>query len=285
MSDASGDRILYLYGVVANDRPVRPAGGAALEVVSCSSLIAIVEAVSRDEFSPEALDDRLACIDWVVPLARKHTAVLEEIMRDGPVIPARLCTLFSHASAVSDALAQGERRFHDALRLIRGRQEWSCKVFFDEARLRAVAGTDDPGLQALDTAALVASPGQAYVLRKQRDVRLAEVVTARVDAVINEIVDEIVDAVTGEVGLALDPERACVRFRELLAETATGRPEPMALNAALLVDVERAEAVRASVGALRARLAAEGFALELTGPWPPYSFCEGELASSFGAAP
>ena len=131
------------------------------------------------------------------------------------------------------------------------------------------------------TAALVASPGQAYVLRKQRDVRLAEVVTARVDAVI----DEIVDAVTGEVGLALDPERACVRFRELLAEAATGRPEPMALNAALLVDVERAEALRASVGALRARLAAEGFALELTGPWPPYSFCGGELASSFGAAP
>jgi len=277
MSDASGDRILYLYGVVANDRPVRPAGGAALEVVSCSSLIAIVEAVSRDEFSPEALDDRLACIDWVVPLARKHTAVLEEIMRDGPVIPARLCTLFSHASAVADALAHSAQRFHDALRLIRGRQEWSCKVFFDEARLRAVAGTDDPGLQALDTAALVASPGQAYVLRKQRDVRLAEVVTARVDAVI----DEIVDAVTGEVGLALDPERACVRFRELLAETATGRPEPMALNAALLVDVERAEALRASVGALRARLAAEGFALELTGPWPPYSFCGGELDLRF----
>ncbi len=277
MIDASGDRILYLYGVVANDRTVRPAGGA-LEVVSCSSLIAIVEAVPRDEFSPEALDDRLQRIDWVAPLARKHTAVLEEIMRHGPVIPARLCTLFSHASAVADALNHSSQRFHDALRLIRGRQEWSCKLFYDEAQLRAIAGADDPGLRALDSAALGASPGQAYVLRKQRDVRLAEVVAARVDAV----VDEIIDAVSREVGLAIDAESACVRFRELLAEAATGRPEPMALNAALLVDVGRAEALRVLVDALRAGLAEDGFALELTGPWPPYSFCEGELTSRFG---
>lgn len=282
MIDAGGDRILYLYGVVASGRTVRPVDGAALEVVASSSLVAVVEAVSRDEFSPEALEDRLRCIDWVAPLARKHTAVLEAIMQREPVIPARLCTLFSSASAVADALAHSAQRFHDALRLIQGRQEWSCKLFCDEARLRAVIGAGDPGVRALDDAARTASQGQAYVLRKQRDARLAEVAAARVDAVVDDVVDTLVDTLAEAGVLARDPEFAGVRLRELLPEAATGRPEPMALNAALLVDVDRTGALRASIDALRARLAGEGFALELTGPWPPYSFCDGELDSSAG---
>jgi hypothetical protein len=268
MRETRADQVLYLYGVVPAGRAVSTAGGAVLEVVPFSSLVAIVEPVPRDEFSPEVLEDKLQCVEWVAPLACKHTAVLDEIMRHGPVVPAPLCTLFSSASALAAALAERAQRFRDALRLLDGRQEWSCKLFYDEARLRAVTGANDPGVRALESAAVTASPGKAYVLRKQRDARLAEVVELRIDAVVEDIVAEV------------DPEIADVRFRALLAEAATGRPEPMALNAAVLVDVERTSALHATVGALSVRLGDEGFALELTGPWPPYSFCDGSPADA-----
>jgi len=266
MTEADGDRALYLYGVVRDGQPV-PACGPVVEVVSCSSLAAVVESVPRHEFSSDALEVKLQCIDWVAPLARKHSAVLGQLMRHGPVVPARLCTLFSSASALAIALTEGAQRFHDALRLFDGRQEWSCKLFYDHARLRAIACADDPGVRALASRAATASPGNAYVLNKQRDARLSEVVAARIDAIVDEVIVQI------------DPEVADLRLRALLAEAATGRPERMALNAALLVDVERATALHTSLGALRSRLGGEGFALELTGPWPPYSFCDGEPGS------
>lgn len=269
MTELCHDRVLYLYGIVSSDRAMPLVSGATLEVVAFSALAAVVEPVPRDEFSPEALERRLAHLDWVAPLACKHAAVLDEIMRSGPIIPARLCTLFTSERALADALSGRAPEFRDALELLDGRQEWGCKLFYDEARVRALAA-GHPGVAALASAAATANPGHAYVLRRQRDARLAEVAAARVDAAVSEVLGEI------------EPEIADVRFRALLAEAATGRPEPMALNAALLIDVERADALHAAAGALSSRLCSEGFTLELTGPWPPYSFCAGDPVADAG---
>jgi hypothetical protein len=46
------------------------------------------------------------------------------------------------------------------------------------------------------------------------------------------------------------------------------------LDAAFLVDTGRVEAFRAAARRLTHGLEAEGFSLELTGPWPPYNFIE-----------
>ena len=127
---AKGDeRILYLYGVAPEEPGLRAAGDAALEVVPHLGLAGLVEAVLASEFSPKALDEKLLCLDWVTRMARKHEAVLEAAMRYGPVVPARLCTLFSGAEALKRSLAQDQVRFRSALARIRGREEWSVKVY------------------------------------------------------------------------------------------------------------------------------------------------------------
>jgi len=41
----------------------------------------------------------------------------------------------------------------------------------------------------------------------------------------------------------------------------------------LLVNAASGAAVRAAAMELAPRLAGEGFAIEVTGPWPTYSFC------------
>ncbi|HUU01270.1 MAG TPA: GvpL/GvpF family gas vesicle protein [Myxococcota bacterium] len=267
-TEVGGERVLYLYGVVPCGQRLPTTEATPLEAVPFSSLVAVVEPVSATEFSSEALEQKLQCVDWVAPLARKHTAVLEDAMQHGPVVPARLCTLFSSAHALTSLLAQKEQRFQETLSWLKGRQEWGFKVFGNEVGLRSLLGSSDPDVQAIEAAAATGSAGQAYVLRKKRDRRLDEVVSTRID----EVVDEVLDA--------LDSLAVESRLRPLLSEAATGRSEVMVLNAALLVDLAVCPGLRTETAELASRFGAEGFAFELTGPWPPYSFCDDDDATS-----
>jgi hypothetical protein len=51
-----------------------------------------------------------------------------------------------------------------------------------------------------------------------------------------------------------------------------GRPSDMALNGTYLVPAESLDAFRAELVGLEQSFGPRGFAYELTGPWPPYSF-------------
>lgn len=257
-----GRRVLYLYGVVPRDQPLPAGEGTPLELVPYSRVAAIVESVSAIAFSPENLAQKLQCVGWVEPLARKHAAVLEQIQQHGPVVPAHLCTLFSSADALTSLLAQNEHQFQDRLSWLAGRQEWGFKIFCNEDKLRAILGSSDPGVHALEAAATTGSPGQAYVLRKKRDHLVAELAAGRIEQVVDEVLD------------ALDALAVETRLRSLLSAAATGRRETMVVNAALLVDIATCPTLFTATGELDARLRTEGFTLELTGPWPPYSFCE-----------
>jgi hypothetical protein len=257
-----GDQSLYLFGVIPEAQGLPSDAGVSLRAVPHSTVVALVEAVCASEFSPDVLDEKLKCIDWVARLARRHETVLERAMRHGPVVPARLCTLFTSAEALGLSLADNEERLVATLERVRGRQEWGLKVSCDESRLRSIAGPDDREARALQTALETASPGQAFVLRKKRDARMAEVAEARVDAVLDEVVDAI-ELVTVDV-----------RLLPLLSEAATGRSEPMVLNIAALVGVAGHHDFDTTLTQLSNRFRAEGFTFETTGPWPPYSFCD-----------
>lgn len=270
-AEVGGEQVLYLYGVVPSGQPLPASEAVPLETVPFADLVAVVEHVDASEFSAEALEQRLQSVDWVAPLARKHSAVLNDVMRHGPVVPARLCTLFSSADALIGSLAENEQRFRDALSLLKGREEWGLKVFCHEETLRSIVGSSDPQVKVLEAAATTASPGRAFVLRKKRDGCLAEVVSARIEEVLDEVLDTL-------ASVAAD---TCLR--PLLSEPATGRREAMVMNAALLVDVAAASALGTTTEELVSRFCTEGFVVELTGPWPPYSFCDDDDAARDGA--
>jgi len=257
-----GNQVLYLYGVVPGGQPLPASDGVALEFIPYSGLAAVVESVSAAEFSPEILAQKLQSVDWVAPLARRHTTVLEQVLQHGPVVPARLCTLFSSVDALMSLLAEREHQFQDRLRWLEGRQEWGLKIFCQEDRLRSAIAANDPDVRALEGAAIAASPGQGYVLRKQRDGYVADIATTRIE----EVVDEVLESLAG---VAVE-----LRLRSPRSGAATGRRETMVVNAALLVDIAACPALHAAAGELAALLAPEGFDLELTGPWPSFSFCD-----------
>jgi gas vesicle protein GvpL/GvpF len=271
--ETAGQRALYIYGVIPSGQSFSTAVGAAVEAIEHSTLAALVEPVCAREFSPDTLEEKLASIEWVAGLAHKHEAVLEDAMRHGTVVPARLCTLFTSAEALRLSLATHEDRFLAALDRMRGRGEWGVKMFCKESLLQAAGGQRDPQVQALAAAIAEASPGQAFFLRKKRDIRSAAVATARIDQVVDETID------------ALEPETVDMKLlRAPLSGMTRGRDEPLCLNVAALVDAAAREAFHAAVARLSERFQEEGFAFEVSGPWPPYNFCADDETGLFGSA-
>src|SRR6185436_439373 len=254
-------------GVIRRGQGVPADAGAELQAIACSGVAALVEPVCAEEFSPATLDEKMSSIEWVARLAHKHEAVLEGATRHGAVVPARLCTLFSSAEALRLSLAANEAGFLAALERVQGREEWGLKMFCEEDRLRALAALDDPEVLRLEAAITETSPGHAFVLRKKQDARLAELSAARIEDAIDATIE------------ALEPATVELRFLPALlsaAEEAGG--ERIALNLAALVDVGAREAFHCAVSRLSESFPGEGFAFEVSGPWPPYNFCTDEEA-------
>ena len=252
------DHVLWLYGVTHADQALPAALPGELMAIRHRSFSAIVEPVPRAEFSPEALEVQLRSIEWVAATARRHQQVLTALLDTGPVIPARLCTLFSSRRAIEEALEAGSTRFSESLERLAGCREWGLKVFCDERRLAgelaaraAEAVLDDDTL----------SPAAAYIQAKQREAQAIAGATERVD----EAIDEILDALEPLVVEAV--EKAVTAQAEKDGAT-------QAINLAVLLARGGEEAFQAAVESEARRLVGEGFRFELSGPWAPYGFCD-----------
>jgi len=258
-------RVWYLYGVIPHGQRLPAEAGGGVEAIVHSSLAALVEPVSAEELSPGTSTAQSELPEWVVRRARRHEAVLAEAARHGAVVPARLYTLFSDARAVRLSLAAHEEKFLAALDRVRGREEWGLKLFCAEGRLRELQAADSQ-VRTLEAALVEATPGHAYVLRKQRDARLAAVVAARIEEAIGDVID-VLELQSAD----LQPLRISL---PLAAEPPSG--VTMVLNLAALVDLAERPAFHSAVKRLARRWRGEGFTVEVSGPWPPFNFCSGE---------
>lgn len=254
--------VYYLYGLTRADNRLEAPELASVQKVACSDVTALVEQVEEDDFGPESLDRNLASLDWVARTARRHEAVLGAAMVGGPVIPARLCTVFTDATVVLESVAADLARFSSVLRYLEDRAEWGLKVYRDDERLDAALGDSDPALMALLEAARGAGPGTSYLLRRKQEARRAELRERREAAAIDSVLD----------GLGSLP--VVLQRRPVLAGEITGHTLPMVLNVAALVRASELLAYHAEVQVLTADLQRDGFTVESSGPWPPYSFVQ-----------
>lgn len=260
----------YMYGITSSENPLRGAHLAPIEKVAGAHLAAMVEPVSDADFSPQMLDARLSSLEWVARTARRHQSVLGAAMESGPVIPARLCTLFSNRDAILHYLSENEERLSTSLRRLKSCSEWGLKIFCDEGQLGAAVTESDAEIQSLAATAVSASPGRAYVLYKKRDARRDFLRRERIDAAMDQVLEE----------LGLLPISIC--HKTFLSKEMTGRNEPMVLNVAALVGDAELTAYHATVKVLSDELGAEGFLFETSGPWPAYSFSGDEEQEMFG---
>lgn len=227
-------------GLPGTERPraVRVAAGRWL-VVSDAPLPA---------YSAASIEAGLRDLDWVSRCAVAHEAVITHVGRNGTtVVPMKMFTLFSDdARAIAHVTRLG-RKIDALVGRVSGRQEWGLRVMLDERRaLARVTGERDGG----------AASGTAFLLRKKAEKDAAQRLAAQARTEADRLYDHL-------AGHADDARR-----RRPGADT----PGRLLLEAAFLVPVARARAFRSEIARRARALAPEGYELNVTGPWPPYSF-------------
>ncbi|MBS9374620.1 GvpL/GvpF family gas vesicle protein [Rhodococcus sp. B50] len=261
MTDTTG---VWMYavtdGTLAGDETEAASGvaGEQVRTVHEGGLTAVVGTVPLDDFGEAALARNLEDLDWLEKVARAHDSVVADLARHVSVVPLRLATVCLDDARVRALLAEHREQFSSALTLVTGRTEWGVKAFADRKTLTAAVAESDAGKAG-------SGSGTAYLLRRRAQLAAQESVERDAAARADEIHDRLLrTSAAGRRGAPTDP-------------ALSGSHEWMLLNGTYLVDDDRADEFRSVVEELGSRF--PGIRLEMSGPWPPYSFAGAERIS------
>lgn len=252
-------------------------GAAKVRTVTCRELAVLVSDVSLTEFGAETLPINMENLDWLGKVAREHHYVIDAAARMFPLLPTRLATVYSGDDAVCAALANRREQLGDALRRVGGHVEWGVKAYAapdqggasqvpqPRESVEAYEGEDAGSRSERTRTERTGSEGEeasgaglAYL--RQRRTQLAAGRESRLAA--------ITGAQT--VHAALTGRAAAARLHPPQSPQLTSVRQPMLLNAAYLVDA--ADTVSFTAAVAGQATSHPELRIELTGPWPPYSF-------------
>ncbi|MGK5672407.1 GvpL/GvpF family gas vesicle protein [Micromonospora sp. URMC 106] len=251
---ARSDAGVWLHGVVREADPALLAAtpgmdGAPVRAVPAAGLVAVVSTAPLAEYGEEALRRNLEDLAWLERAARAHHAVVAALSRAGAVVPARLATVHHDDARVAGQLTTRRSELTAVLDRLAGRDEWGVKGYVVPGVTPRSAEPAGPG-----------GAGAAYLRRRRAQL------TAREEG--QRIAADAASAVhTALAGHAVAARRHPPQDRRL-----SGAPTAMVLNGAYLVEQVTLADFRRLVDALAGRH--PEIRLELTGPWPPYSFAE-----------
>ena len=248
-SATPGEAVWYVVGIV---RPAPSLAGVPtllpdrpLETVEGDGLWAVACTVPADLLNDRAAED----IGRVSRLAGAHDRVLRALLERTVVVPARLGSLYPSRQAVAAMLHNRHRSLTAVLDQLAGRSEWGVKVYSGLEPDQAPASLDS-GARA----------GTAYLQRKRAERQRSAADQQAAAALAAELHRTV--AAHADAAVTRPPQHPKL----------SGVRAPMLLNAAYLVDGARQEAFTAVVRDLAARHRQGGLRVQLTGPWPPYSF-------------
>jgi gas vesicle protein GvpL/GvpF len=246
--------VWYLYCLAPGPLSSRiPAAGvedgAAVLSLAFGRMIAVVSELSSDGFCGPGSEDRLQDLAWLSPRALRHEAVIEEVMGESPVLPARFATLFRSLDSLGGFLRDRESAIAGFFEKMGWQREWAVKGLL-ERRL-----TVERGAAGVDAGA----PGRRYFQKRRTEDERREQFRLWLKDTCQKAAGELLQH-AGD-------------FRE---RKVIGQPEQpgseLLLNWAFALRPEAEPAFREVLGRLNADHAGRGLHFVMTGPWPPYSF-------------
>jgi hypothetical protein len=232
---------LYAYAISRADLDLPAETGA--RVVRHGDLGLVVKEVPLADLEVDEQD--LSEDGALARLVREHDAVARAAAEHGPVLPLRFGTVVPDEHAADRLLSDRREAALRRLDAIGSGREWGVKVLRSD--------DDQPAAAAPDR-----SSGAAYLAQRRAALQAAEE-ASRVAQQIAETVD------------------AAVQRWVIEATRRRGRRE-LLLDAAYLVRRDDEKSFVDEIDRLARSLAEAGVRLQISGPWPPYSFAalEGE---------
>ena len=219
----------------------------------CGEACAVYSEVELGEFAGEAAEENMQSLAWLGPRVRRHESVIEEIMGQAAVLPARFATLFSSLDSMEQFLIEHREAIAGFFTKLGDRQEWAVKGLLDRAG--ALQGLLPPAAEELTS-----SPGTRYFQEK------------RIKNQLELEFNQRLRAFNQRAAAALGSHAGGFRERKVLTPVAEGSESEVVLNWAFLIATGAFEDFKATLERLNGGEAFPGLVLALTGPWPPYSF-------------
>jgi hypothetical protein len=195
-------------------------------------------------------------------ILQAHEDVIDTLMQETTVIPFKFGTILKDEKAALKMLQDEEEKFKRLLSKFAGRAEWGLKIYADTQAFINHIMQIEPAFKNLEEQRAKLSRGVAYLLGRKMEEELKDHTVAQL-AKVTEIIFQKLEEYAYEA-----------KLNKTLPQTLTGRNKDMILNAAYLVESEKVARFCNQGKSLAEQYEAMGLDLEISGPWPPYSFTQ-----------
>ena len=191
--------------------------------------------------------------------------VVEEAMRKNGhilnLIPMRFGTIFKYKGRLEETLDKDYSKIKEILEEIRGRQEWSVKVYLGEReKYERMIKEKNETIREKEKEIASLPEGMAFFVEEE----FKEVISKEVEKELNKMMEDLFESLKKQAVVSVKSK--------ILGKELIGRQEPMVLNAAYLVLEEKMEDFKKEAEDLNHKMQEKGFFIEYSGPWPAYSF-------------
>jgi gas vesicle protein GvpL/GvpF len=212
---------------------------------------AVVADAPLKDYGEQAINRGLTDLDWVSRAAVAHEVIVESFSAAPAVLPMKLFTIFTSDERVLEHIIRERLQIQTLLARVKNHDEWGIRVVLDRAY--AVAG-DRGAARRADKS------GAVYLQRKKAQQDASAELAQRS----RDVIADLYDRLTQDATLA----------RRRAATELPAQGGPLLLDAAFLVLRSRTSRFRSVVARKTLALAPQGYAVTLSGPWPPYTFVQ-----------
>jgi hypothetical protein len=257
-----GDAI-YLYcftyaGLLPQLEGLGTDGEHPLFSFAYNEVAAVLSTVSALEFCGPEAEAKFHDLTWIGPRVCRHQEVIAQVMRCSPALPARFGTIFYSIASLEGRLRTHYYAILQFLDRMVGKEEWGVKVMWDRNRAREELFA----IMIADQAqGMSSSPGMRYF----QEQKMRGEVEKNLHSWLKATCDEVAGGVEGLVSETY--------ARKVLPGRVAEDNKEMFCNWAVLIPLEDLPKLREYIAWANDKYGSGGLVFELSGPWPPYSFC------------
>ncbi|MBN1841096.1 MAG: GvpL/GvpF family gas vesicle protein [Deltaproteobacteria bacterium] len=222
-------------------------------------VVAVFCKVPLADFCGPSAESKLQDPAWVAPRAYRHGEVVQEVLRHSPVLPVGFGTIFSSPQRLEGLLEKHYETITHFLDEVEDKEEWSVKGMLDRKKAKQVFVSKAVTKDVEDLSSL--TPGIRYFQEKRAGAAAEEKLRHWLRETSQDIWNDL--------------NRYCSDFceRKVFPLSAEKGNLDVVLNWAFLVTRGAEGDFRVQVDDVNAGYEKDGLTFQLTGPWPPYSFC------------
>jgi hypothetical protein len=231
-----------------------------LYAVEHKNIYGIVSELDSDEYDEESIGSKSEDIDWLTENAKKFMDIILTIHKKSNIIPMKFMTIFNSEERVKNVMEEKYNVFLDNFEKIEGKEELSLKIYCNDKIFKENCMGEE--IEKFEKSLTGKPKGAAFFLRKKFDGELNDRVQNKICKEANLIAENVQE-------FSED-----MKSNKLLAKEITGIDIPMILNCAILVDINKKEEFETYIRKVKEEYGKSGFLIELSGPWPPFDFCQ-----------